>query len=237
MERLDHSSSLTSRRFSRRELLDASAKGAVASALAGAAVPRVHAAGSDILKVGLIGCRGRGTGAAANALNADPNAKLVAMGDAFAHRLEGSLKGIQAKYGDRVDVPRERRFVGFDAYRGVIASGVDVVILAEPPHFRPRHLKAAVEAGKHVFCEKPVAVDAPGVRSVLATCEEAKKKNLSIVSGLAIRYHPGMRESRKRVFDGAIGDVLTLQEACLGGSLWQFPRQPQWTEMEFQMRN
>ena len=159
------------------------------------------------------------------------------MGDAFADRLEGSLKAIQAKYGDRVDVPRERRFIGFDAYQKVLASGVDVVILASPPHFRPGHLKAAIEAGKHVFCEKPVAVDAPGVRSVLATCEEARKKNLSIVSGLIFRYHPGMRESMKRVFDGAIGDVLTLQETCLVGTLWQRPRQPQWTEMEFQMRN
>jgi predicted dehydrogenase len=224
---------------SRREFLKTSTAMGAGAGLAGElSIGRsAHAAGSDILKVGLIGCGGRGTGAAANALNADPNAKLVAMGDAFSHRLEGSLKSLQALYGARVEVPRERRFVGFDAYQKVIASGVDVVILAEPPHFRPCHLKAAIEAGKHVFCEKPVAVDAPGVRSVLATCQEAKKKNLSIVSGLIFRYHPGMRESMQRVFDGAVGDVLNIQETCLVGTLWQFPRQPQWTEMEFQMRN
>ena len=173
----------------------------------------------------------------ATALNADPNAKLVAMGDAFAHRLDESLRSLQAMYGKRIEVCPERRFVGFDAYQNVIASGVDVVLLATPPHFRPQHLKAAVEAGKHVFCEKPVAVDAPGVRSVLATSEEARRKNLNIVSGLLFRYHPGMRESVHQVFDGAIGEVLSLQETCLLGPLWHFPRQPQWTEMEFQMRN
>jgi predicted dehydrogenase len=196
-----------------------------------------HAAGSDVLKVGLIGCGGRGTGAAGNALNADPHAKLIAMGDAFPDRLEGSLQAIQGHYGPRVDVPPERRFVGFDAYHKVLASGVDVVILAEPPHFRPEHLKAAVEAGKHVFCEKPVAVDAPGVRSVLATCEKAKEKNLSIVSGLCWRYHNGVRATMQRVLDGAIGDIVAMQETYLTGTLWERPRQPQWTEMEFQMRN
>ena len=134
-------------------------------------------------------------------------------------------------------MPSERCFIGFDAYRKVIASGVDVVILTEPPHFRPDHLKAAIEAGKHVFCEKPVAVDAPGVRSVLATCEKAKEKNLSIVSGLCWRYHPGVRETMKRVLDGAIGEILAIQETYLAGTLWERPRQKEWTEMEFQMRN
>ena len=196
-----------------------------------------YAAGNDLLKVGLIGCGGRGTGAAANALNADPNAKLVAMGNVFPDRLAGSLKGLKDEYGNRVNVPSERCFIGFDAYRKVIASGVDVVILTEPPHFRPDHLKAAIEAGKHVFCEKPVAVDAPGVRSVLATCEKAKEKNLSIVSGLCWRYHPGVRETMKRVLDGAIGEILAIQETYLAGTLWERPRQKEWTEMEFQMRN
>ena len=142
----------------RREFLKRSTFAGAALA-GGLAISRAaHAGGSNVLKVGLIGCGGRGTGAAGNALNADPNAKLVAMGDAFAHRLDESLRSLQAMYGKRIEVCPERRFVGFDAYQNVIASGVDVVLLATPPHFRPQHLKAAVEAGKHVFCEKPVAV-------------------------------------------------------------------------------
>ncbi len=222
---------------SRRDFLKTSTLAAGGLVAGGLSLERgAHAAGSDILKVGLIGCGGRGTGAAGNALNADPNAKLVAMGDAFSEQIETSLKGL-TQYGDRVDVPPERRFTGFDAYKKVIESGVDVVILTEPPHFRPKHLKAAIEAGKHVFCEKPVAVDAPGVRSVLATCEEAKKKNLSVVSGLCWRYHNGVRETMKRVLDGAIGRLLTIQETYLTGFLWERPRKPEWTEMEFQMRN
>jgi len=223
---------------SRRDFLKTSTLAAGGALAGGLAIGRsAHAAGSDILKVALIGCGGRGTGAAGNALNADPHAKLVAMGDAFSDRLEGSLKALQGQYGKRVDVPKARRFTGFDAYQKVLQSGVDVVVLAEPPHFRPQHLKAAIEAGKHVFCEKPVAVDAPGVRSVLATCEAAKKKNLSIVSGLCWRYHHGVRETMKRVLDGTIGDLVAMQETYLTGLLWERPRQPKWTEMEFQLRN
>jgi predicted dehydrogenase len=146
----------------------------------------VHAAGSDLLKVGLIGCGGRGTGAAIQALSADENVKLWAMGDAFEDRLESSHKTLQKteNVAAKIDVPQERRFTGFDAYQQVI-NGCDVVLLCTPPQFRPIHLKAAVAAGKHVFAEKPCAVDAPGVRSVLATCEEAKQKGLAVVSGYA----------------------------------------------------
>jgi predicted dehydrogenase len=196
-----------------------------------------HAAGDETLRVGLVGCGGRGTGAAVNALNADKNAKLVAMADAFEDRLKGSRDAIQKSKGDQVAVSDDHCFVGFDACDKLLASGVDVVLLTEPPHFRPMHLKAAIDAGKHVFCEKPVAVDAPGVRSVLATTEEAKKKNLNIVSGLCWRYHPAVQETMKRIIDGAIGDILTIQETYLTGTLWQRPRQENWTEMEFQMRN
>ena len=127
--------------------------------------------------------------------------------------------------------------MGFDAAQKLIQSDVDVVILAEPPHFRPMHLKAAVEAGKHVFCEKPVAVDAPGVRSVLATAEEAKRKNLNLVSGLCWRYDQGVCEIMKRVLDGAIGEIRSIQEAYLGGTLSHRARQDGWTEMEYQLRN
>jgi predicted dehydrogenase len=216
------------------------------SGLAGAALAanltisqNAHAAGSDIIKVGLIGCGGRGTGAASQALNADKNVKLTAMGDAFLDRLESSLERLKKdkEIGDKVDVKDSNKFAGWDAYKQVIDSGVDVVLLCEPPHFRPSHLKYAIEKGKHVFAEKPVAVDAPGIRSVLATCEEAKKKNLSVVSGLCLRYDAGFQETIKRIHDGALGDVLVLQANDLRGGIWQKERQPDWTDMHFQMRN
>jgi predicted dehydrogenase len=222
----------------RREFLKASTA-TVAGALAALSMPKgVHAAGSDVLKVGLIGCGGRGSGAAAQALKADPNVKLWAMADAFADRIEFSLRTL-AKSEDisaKIDVAPERRFAGFDAFKQVIEA-CDVVLLATPPHFRPLHLKAAVEAGKHVFAEKPVAVDAPGVRSVLATCEEAKRKNLSIVSGLCLRYDPGYQELIKRVHDGAIGKIVALQANDYRGPIWVKPRESGWSDMTWQMRN
>lgn len=228
-------------KLSRRQFLRSSS----AAVLTGAATAHtfipanVHAAGNDLLRVGLIGCGGRGTGAAAQALAADPNVKLVAMADAFQDRLESSLASLKQQSGlaDRIDVPRERRFVGFSAGSELIASGVDVVLLATPPHFRPEHLKAAVEAGKHVFAEKPVAVDAPGVRSVLATCEEARKKKLSIVSGLCLRYSHGFKETIQRIHDGALGEIRALQANDYRGPIWVKPRKPEWSDMEWQMRN
>lgn len=226
---------------SRRQFLKTSGAAVVTGAIAAHEwIPsHVHAAGSDTLRVGLIGCGGRGTGAAAQALNADPNVKLVALGDAFSDRLESSLETLkkQKDIAAKIDVPPARCFVGFDAYRDVLASGVDVVLLATPPHFRPLHLKAAVDAGKHVFAEKPVAVDAPGVRSVLATCAEAKKKNLSIVSGLCLRYSHGFQETVRRIHDGALGEIRALQANDYRGPIWVKRRQPGWTDMEWQMRN
>jgi predicted dehydrogenase len=215
----------------RREFLGATA--AVAAALR---APLVHPAGGDVLKVGLIGCGGRGSGAAEQALSADPNVRLVAMGDAFADRLQSSLKILRSSHPEKVDVKEENCFVGFDAYKGVIAAS-DVVLLCEPPHFRPSHLKAAVEAGKHVFAEKPVAVDGPGVRSVLASCEEAKKKSLSVVSGLCLRYSAGFREMMKRVHGGEIGEVLALQANDYRSGRWSRPRKPEWSDMTWHMRN
>ena len=150
---------------------------------------------------------------------------------------KAALTGLKRKFNEGVDVDAERCFVGFDAYQKLIASGVDVVLLATPPHFRPIHLKACIDAGKHVFCEKPVAVDAPGVRSVLATCEEAAAKKLNVVSGLCWRYDYGVRETMKRVLDGAIGEIIAIRETYNTGTLGQRPRQPDWTEMEYQMRN
>jgi len=212
--------------------------GAAAAALGTLTVARTaHAAGSDVLRIGLVGCGGRGSGAAANALDADPNSRLVAMADAFADRLQGSLASLKGRYGERAAVDPERCFTGFDAYQKLLASGVDVVILATTPHFRPIQLRACVEAGKHVFCEKPVAVDPPGVRSVLATCELAAKKDLNVVSGLCWRYDPGVRETIQRVLDGAIGDIVAIQETYNTGTVWHHGRKPEWTEMEYQMRN
>ena len=223
----------------RRDFLKTTSTLAAAGALAGGlSIGRsAHAAGDDTLKIGLVGCGGRGTGAAVNALRADKNCKLVAMADAFGDRLEFSLKALKKEVGDKVAVDDDHRFVGFDAGKKLIQSDVDVVLLCEPPHFRPAHLKAAVEAGKHIFSEKPVAVDAPGVRSVLATAEEAKKKNLNLVAGLCYRYDYGVRETMKRVLDGSIGNIKAIRETYLAGPLSFRPRQPDQTEMEFQLRN
>jgi predicted dehydrogenase len=208
----------------------------LAAELAGAA--SIHATGGDVLRVGLIGCGGRGTGAASQALRADKAVKLFAVADAFADRLQESLAKLEKDeaIAAKIDVAPERRFVGFDAYKRVIAC-CDVVLLCTPPHFRPLHLKTAVEAGKHVFAEKPVAVDAPGVRSVLATCAEARKKGLSIVSGLCLRYDSRFRETIRRLQEGAIGDILSLQANDYRGSIWVKPRQQDWSDMVWQMRN
>jgi myo-inositol 2-dehydrogenase/D-chiro-inositol 1-dehydrogenase len=226
----------------RRDFLKTSTAAVVGGMLAGGlSLGRsAHAAnGDDLLKVGLIGCGGRGTGAASQALHTQGNVRLVAMADTFADRLEGSLTELQAdpEIADRIDVPPERRFTGFDGYKQVIDSDVDVVLLTTPPHFRPAQLKAAVDAGKHVFCEKPVAVDAPGVRSVLETVEQARQKNLSIVSGLCWRYDLGVRETVKRIQDGQIGDVVAMQVTYNTGGLWNHTRQPDWSDMEYQVRN
>ncbi|MCA9072277.1 MAG: Gfo/Idh/MocA family oxidoreductase, partial [Planctomycetaceae bacterium] len=196
-----------------------------------------YAAENNTLKVGLVGCGGRGTGAAAQALNADPNTELVAMADAFPDRLESSLKNLKNQgAGDRVKVDDDHKFVGFDAYNGVIDS-CDVVLLATPPHFRPAQLKAAVDAGKHAFVEKPVAVDAQGVRSILKTCEEAQTKGLSIVSGLCWRYHHGMQATFDQIHDGAIGDITAMQCSYNTRGLWKHPRKADWSDMEYQLRN
>ena len=209
------------------------------AAAAIAAAPWVHAQGSDTLKVGLVGCGGRGTGAAAQALRADPNVKLVAVGDAFADRLETCVSTLQRDAGiaTKVDVPAARRFVGVDSYRQVIGSGVDVVLLCSPPGFRPLHLKAAIDANKHVFAEKPCAVDGTGVRSVLATCQEARQKRLAVVSGLCWRYDTAKRETMHRIHDGAVGEIVSMQANYITGALWHRERTPEMTETEWQLRN
>ena len=228
------------RKPSRREFLKTSSAALGAALVGGLAVDRTaHAAGSDTIRIGLIGCGGRGTGAAANALNAGKDVKLVAMADAFADRAEGSLGRLKKLKPDQVDVAPERVFAGFDAYKKLLQTDVDVVVHATTPHFRPEHLKACIAAGKHLFCEKPVAVDAPGIRKILAACELAGKKGLNVVSGLCWRYHTGVQETMKRVHDGAIGRIVAIQTTYNCGPPWfrNKPRESGWTEMECQMRN
>ncbi|HEY1377136.1 MAG TPA: Gfo/Idh/MocA family oxidoreductase [Gemmataceae bacterium] len=223
----------------RRQFLQASAVSTAATLAAAAAQP-AHVAGNDMLRIGLIGCGGRGTGAAEQAARADKNVQLVALGDAFPDKIEKCLRNLRGSMGGlfaaKVDVPPERRFAGFDAYKHVI-DAVDVVLLATPPGFRPAHLRAAVEAGKHVFCEKPMAVDAPGVRSVLQTAELAKQKKTCLVSGFCYRYDPPKRATVQRLHEGAIGDILAIHCNYNTGPIWHVDRKPGMSDMEWQMRN
>jgi myo-inositol 2-dehydrogenase/D-chiro-inositol 1-dehydrogenase len=196
----------------------------------------VYAGAPATIKVALIGCGGRGTGAAMHALNNRPNVKLVAMADAFRDRLDESYKPLAEKFGKNVNVPESKKFVGFDAYKQAIAEA-DVVILASPPGFRPAHFEEAIKQNKHVFMEKPVAVDSPGVRKVLAAAEEAKKKKLNVVVGLQRRYQNNYRETIKRIEDGLVGDIVSGQVYWNSGGVWVRERKPNQTEMEYQMRN
>jgi myo-inositol 2-dehydrogenase / D-chiro-inositol 1-dehydrogenase len=206
-----------------------------------------HSAVDDTIKVALIGCGGRGTGAAQQALSTKQNVKLVAMADAFQDRLEQSYKNITSKkYKDgsgavvdvasKVDVPKERMFAGFDGYKQAIALA-DVVILATPPGFRPMHFEEAVRQNKHVFMEKPVATDGPGVRQVLAAAEQAKQKKLNVVVGLQRHYQRNYREAIARIHDGKLGDIVGGSVYWVSGGVWNNPRTAGQTEMEYQMRN
>lgn len=221
--------------LTRREFVRTTAAVASAGVLIGPTW--AYARGDDTIRLGFIGCGGRGTGAAGQALSADTGVELVAMGDVFEDRLSSSHEHLQSKFGDRVQVPTERRFIGFDAYRKVIESDVDVVILTTPPHFRPAHLKAAIDAGKHVFCEKPMAVDATGVRSVIQSAAEAKRKGLSLMSGFCWRYSYPQRATYSRILDGQIGEVMSMHTTYNTGTLGVRPRKDHWSDMEWQLRN
>lgn len=228
---------------SRREFLKATAAAGVAASSFLAS--NVHAAGaSETIRVGLIGCGsprgGRGRGAAEQCLNAGKEVKLVAMADAFKDHLDFTRDYLKKRFpAEKVDVPEDRCFVGLDAFKKVCEmKEVDLVLLAAPPGFRPAHIQAAVAAGKHIFAEKPIAVDAPGVRAVLKACQEAKQKNLSIVSGLCWRYDFGMRATFDHIHQGGIGDILAMQCTYNTGGLWHIPRtNKDWSDVEWQMRN
>lgn len=231
----DSSEAAKSRRNFLKTTTVATAAGVLAPSLSSAQEP------SKKLKLGLIGCGGRGSGAANQALTADSNVELWAMGDVFDSSITRSLNGLKKAKEQQVNVSEDRQFIGLDAVDKVLASGVDVVILTTPPGFRPQHLRKAIEAGKHVFCEKPVAVDAPGVRSVLESARMAKEKKLNIVCGFCWRYEFARREAFGMIHEGAIGDVTSVYSTYYTGPVKPMPeasaRREGESDVQWQVRN
>lgn len=215
----------------RRAMLKTGVAAAAALPLSGFA----QVGGSDEIKVAVIGCGGRGSGAAAQTLNV-PGTKLVAAADAFKENAVRAVSGLRERYKERVDVPDSRIFEGFDGYRAAI-DAADVVILTTTPGFRPEHFEYAVEQGKHVFMEKPVAVDAPGIRRVLAAAKKADEKNLKVVCGLQRRYENSYIETLAKIKEGVVGDIVFGQVYWNSGGVWVRERTAGMTEMEYQMRN
>ena len=224
---------------SRRTFIQTTAAATAAFALRGG----VRAAGSDVIRVGLIGCGGRGTGAARDCLRGSDGVELVALGDLLPDRLAecrtqlAKVASDNAGFAAKYQVADDRCFTGFDAFQKVLATDIDLVILATPPGFRPAHLAAAVAAGKHIFAEKPVAVDVAGVRSVLATYEFARQKGLGIGVGTQRRHQAEYLATIERIKDGAIGDVLSGQVFWNQGGLWSREKLPEWKDTEWQIRN
>lgn len=225
-------------RSNRREFLNRTRTVAAGAALASLDIARTaHAAGSGTLRIALVGAGGRGTGAAVNALSTKADVKLVAIGDAFRDRAELALKAIQTRFKDRCDVKPDHVFVGLDCCEQALASGVDMVLLCSPPGFRPSQFEAAVKAGKHVFMEKPIATDAPGVRRVLAANAVAKQKKLAVAVGHHLRHEVKHKEVVSRIHDGQLGDIKYLRVYFNSSGVWVRPRQPDQTEMQHQVRN
>jgi myo-inositol 2-dehydrogenase / D-chiro-inositol 1-dehydrogenase len=235
-----HESSAT-----RRDFLKTTATVA-GTAMAAGLLGKVYASGSDTIKVGLVGCGGRGTGAAENCLMSAPNVHLYALADVFKDKLDATRARLTdaaaskdeiKNQGNKVDVSDDRCFIGLDAYQKLLDSGVNYVILATPPGFRPIHLAAAVAAGKNIFTEKPVGVDGAGIRKDLATYEEAKKKNLAIAAGTQRRHQAGYIKTIQQIHDGAIGDITAARCYWNQGGLWHKDRLPAWSDLEYQIRN
>jgi predicted dehydrogenase len=237
----DASNKADDARTSRREFIKKGSSLLVAGGMVAGSLSLArgaHSFGSDTIKIGLVGCGGRGTGAAVQALNTTGGeVKLVALGDAFADRAQAAYRGIKGQHGDKVDVPRDRIFSGFEAYLGVLSCDIDMVLLATPPGFRPLHFEAAIGAGKNVFMEKPVAVDAPGVRRVLAAGKVAKDKELAVAVGLQRRHEQAYQETIDALQGGAIGDINLTRAYWNGAGVWVRPRNDKQTELEYQMRN
>lgn len=187
------------------------------------------------LRTGLIGCGGRGRGAMMNHLDSGPDIQLVALADLFPDRIEAARRQLKERKG--IDIPSSQCFTGFDAYEKLINSDVDIVLNCTPPHFRPAHFAACVEAGKHAFLEKPLGVDPVGVKSILATAEKAASKGLSVMTGTQLRREISRLETRNRVVDGMIGDILSVRAFRNQGALWYRLRDPQWSDMEYMIRD
>jgi predicted dehydrogenase len=230
---------------SRRDFLKTTAAAAGVLATQGL-MASAHAAGSDRIKVGLIGCGGRGSGAADNVLHSAKGVSIVAIGDAFKDRAEGCRHRLSdmakndekvKELGNTVELSDDRVFVGLDAFEKVIASDANYIMLATPPGFRPQHIEAVVQAGKTLFTEKPVAVDAPGIRRVLEAYEASKKKNMAIAAGTQRRHQLGYLETMKRIQDGAIGDVVAARAYWNQGILWKVARAAGMSDLVWQLRN
>ena len=224
--------------LSRRKFLGTSVAALAGSALVGG-FPRIGRSEevTKTLNIALVGCGGRGSGAAGQALSADSNTKLIAMGDIFSDRLETAHKNLKASHSG-VQVDDANKFVGIDAIDKICAmKDIDVVLLTTPPGFRPEHLQKCVEAGKHTFCEKPCATDAPGVKRFLAATAKAKEKGLGLLSGFCYRFSNGEQEFFKRIHGGEIGDVRSVRGSYMGGSPWVKKRQEGWSDLEYQLRN
>ena len=221
----------------RRSFLKASSAAAAGFGL----LSNAHARGNDVIKVGVVGCGGRGSGAAENiceAAGTTYNIKLHALADVFEDNLKNCRERLRndSKTKEKFDVADDRAFSGLDGYKKVIEC-CDLVILATPPGFRPQHIEAVIDAGKHLFTEKPVAVDGTGIRKVLAAADKAKEKKLAVVAGTQRRHQPGYLESMKRIHNGAIGDVVGGQVYWNQGAIWARKRKPEWTDTEYQIRN
>jgi predicted dehydrogenase len=193
-------------------------------------------AADDPIRVGVVGCGGRGTGAAIDAITASPRARIVALADVFEDRLRKAHSEL-TKHGERAIVDESRCYIGFDAYQDLVDSEVDLVILATPPHFRPMHFQAAIKAGQHVFMEKPVAVDPAGIRTVLAAADEADRKKICVVAGTQRRHEQCYLEAMKQLDAGAIGKLVSARCYWTMGGLWMIPPRPEWSDMEWQLRN
>jgi predicted dehydrogenase len=229
-------SSFPKKSVSRRDFIKTSVAASLAATLP--RIPGAYAAGSDIIRIGLVGCGGRGTGAVIDCLNAAQGVELVAMFDLFRDRVESSLEEIKKVHPDKVKVAPEKRFTGFDGHKKLSACpDVNLVVMAAPPGFRPIHLKAAIEAGKHVFMEKPVAVDPVGVRSIIASSDLAKQKGLAIVAGTQRRHQARYLELMKRIHEGAIGEIIGGQCYWNQGELWVKKKEAGMSDMEWQCRN
>ena len=226
--------------WNRRDVIRAGAALGVGSLISPAFAASAVRRGDETIRVGIIGCGGRGTGAAANAIDAHPGVKIVALADLFPDRLNESRIYLQSREdaGQRVEVPDERCFTGFDAYQKLVAiPDIQYVILATPPGFRPAHFKAAIDAGKHVFMEKPVAVDPAGIRMVIEAAQRAEAQRLSVVAGTQRRHEASYLALMDRVKSGELGEIVAAQCSWNQGGLWVHERKPEYTDIEWQCRN